>query len=400
MDLPFGGLTVILSGDAYQMQPIGAKSLFCSVVDQRNLMHYKSPEIRPSTVGAELFSRFILFELTEQMRTGDADQISLISKIRDPHLTQPIDDEVVQKMTEKQLTATDIYEDSEWACAPIVVTLNEVRSSLNYDMVVRFAKVRRVPILVWRLPIAGERATNMSIEEIDLLYKQERGLWGIFVAGAPGFLTQNINPTKGLANGTSVTYESISFDEDEDEEEIRIATLQIVTAKPGEVVVLHINPYTINVHVPSANQNTWPDTETLILGRVVLPILMQTGEKQLKVRPCNQHQLTGKVNIRPHAVELAFAITYEKIQGKTMKKIILDLNSAPTRPIHFDAFYTGISRVRRGCDLKIMPIPPGLTLQHLKKLKPDPKLIYWQKGFQEKTGIWSRRTAEQFTLHH
>jgi hypothetical protein len=83
-----------------------------------------------------------------------------------------------------------------------------------------------------------------------------------------------------------------------------------------------------------------------------------------------------------------------------MKKIILDLNSAPTRPIHFDAFYTGISRVRRGCDLKFMPIPPGLTLQHLKKLKPDPKLIYWQKGFQEKTGIWSRRTAEQFTLHH
>jgi ATP-dependent exoDNAse (exonuclease V) alpha subunit len=89
--------------------------------------------------------------------------------------------------------------------------------------------------------------------------------------------------------------------------------------------------------------------------------------------------LTGKVNTRPHAVELAFAITYEKIQGKTMKKIILDLNSAPTRPIHYDAFYTGISRVRRSCDLKIIPIPPSLTLQHLKKLKPDKKLIYWQK---------------------
>jgi hypothetical protein len=91
-------------------------------------------------------------------------------------------------------------------------------------------------------------------------------------------LTQNINPTKGLANGTSVTYESISFDEEEDEEEIRIATLQIVTAKPEEVVVLQINPYTINVLVPSANQNTWVDNETLILGRVALPILMQTGE--------------------------------------------------------------------------------------------------------------------------
>jgi hypothetical protein len=79
------------------MQPIGAKSLFCAVVDQRNLMHYTSTEIRPSTVSAELFFRFILFELTEQMRTGDADQISLISKLRDPHLTQPIDDESFRK---------------------------------------------------------------------------------------------------------------------------------------------------------------------------------------------------------------------------------------------------------------------------------------------------------------
>ncbi len=120
----------------------------------------------------------------------------------------------------------------------------------------------------------------------------------------------------------------------------------------------------------------------------------------MKVRPCNLHQLTGKVNTRPHAVELAFAITYEKIQGKTMKKIILDLNSAPTRPIHYDAFYTGISRVRRSCDLKIIPIPPSLTLQHLKKLKPDKKLIYWQKGIQEKTLRWSRTTAEKFKLYH
>jgi hypothetical protein len=147
----------------------------------------------------------------------------------------------------------------------------------------------------------------MTVEEIDQLYKQERGLWGIFVAGAPGFLTQNLNPTKGFANGTSITYESISFDEEENEEDIRIATLQIVTALPGEVVILRIRPYTINVHFPAANPVIWPDNETLISGRVVLPILMQTGEKQLKVRPCNLHQLAGKVNIRPHAVELAFA---------------------------------------------------------------------------------------------
>lgn len=83
------------------MQPIGEKSLFCAVVDQRKLMHSASLQIRPSTVGAELFSRFVLFELTEQMRTGDADQMALISTLRDPRSTQLIDDEIVQKLTKK-----------------------------------------------------------------------------------------------------------------------------------------------------------------------------------------------------------------------------------------------------------------------------------------------------------
>lgn len=121
--------------------------------------------------------------------------------------------------------------------------------------------------------------------------------WGFFFAEAPGFLTQNINPTKGLANGTSVTYESISSNEDENKDDIRLATLQIVTARPGEVVVLRINPYTINVHVPAANPENWPDTEKLISGRVVLPILKQSRGKKLKVTACNMHQLAGKYTI-------------------------------------------------------------------------------------------------------
>jgi hypothetical protein len=50
--------------------------------------------------------------------------------------------------------------------------------------------------------------------------------------------------------------------------------------------------------------------------------------------------------------------------------------------------------------MKIMPIPPGLTLQHMKKLKPEPKLIYWQHGFDDKSGKWSRVTADKFKLQN
>lgn len=36
-------------------------------------------------------------------------------------------------------------------------------------MNVRFAKVRRLSIKIWRFPISGERATSMTAEEIDQL---------------------------------------------------------------------------------------------------------------------------------------------------------------------------------------------------------------------------------------
>lgn len=127
----------------------------------------------------------------------------------------------------------------------MIVTLNEVRGNSStwrthgtrFHMACRFAKLHGLPIIKWRLPTNGARVTAMTQEEIEQLYIQEQNLWGIFVKGAPGYLTSNINPSKGLmANGTAIVYETMSFNNEEsDFENVQRALLQISLAEPGDI---------------------------------------------------------------------------------------------------------------------------------------------------------------------
>ena len=98
-----------------------------------------------------------------------------------------------------------------------------------------------------------------------------------------------------------------------------------------------------------------------------------------------------------HRIRFCDCVYIKKVQGKTMPKIILDLNTAPGRPMRFSSLYTSLTRVQKG-DLKILPICPGKSLQHFKKISADPKLIHWLRGFDKVTGKWSRSTSDAIKL--
>jgi hypothetical protein len=75
------------------------------------------------------------------------------------------------------------------------------------------------------------------IKDDDLLNEichAQSGLLGYFVQGAMSYLTENINPSKGLANGNIVYMHSLSFsDEDSISREYKTFLRMYDESKPG-----------------------------------------------------------------------------------------------------------------------------------------------------------------------
>lgn len=96
-------------------------------------------------------------------------------------------------------------------------------------------------------------------------------------------------------------------------------------------------------------------------------------------------------------VQLGFSVIYEKVQGKSINKIVLDLNQSPTRKLQFPVAYTGITGVGKDSDLKILTISPGHTLHHLTKLKLDQKMVCCLYEFDSFTERWSGDPANYYS---
>ena len=59
--------------------------------------------------------------------------------------------------------------------------------------------------------------------------------------------------------------------------------------------------------------------------------------------------------------------------------------------VTFPGLYVAVSRVRRGEDLRIMPIQPSsINLKFLNTLQPSKKLITWMSGYNAH-GDWDAR---------
>jgi hypothetical protein len=59
--------------------------------------------------------------------------------------------------------------------------------------------------------------------------------------------------------------------------------------------------------------------------------------------------------------------------------------------VTFPGLYVAVSRVRRGEDLRIMPIQPSsINLKFLNTLQPSKKLITWMNGYNAH-GDWDAR---------
>ena len=211
----FGNISIMLMGDFFQIPPINGMSLFSSVLNTNNMQHDSNPLIH----GSWLFSLFKKIELTQQMRApDDIDHMKILNQMRNYTLRQP----------------------------------SVTRDNLNYY---KYLTETLQPLIPNR-------------EQQQTIYEENASLRDYFVAGALGYLKKNINPSLGLANGTSVIYHSLVLDEREDSEAV---LAQIVDSTNANDIFLQYPPKYICVEIPNAKPEKFIG-KTLVENKVVIPI--------------------------------------------------------------------------------------------------------------------------------
>ena len=385
---PFGGLAVLITGDFFQLPPVGASNAL-----YEPFTSYAKHE-EAGQQAAALFAGFDIVDLHQQMRAAeDPAHGQMLDRLRWPVGDQTrIDLEYIQSL--KVLTAADVAEDPSWAIAPVIVNSNRMRHAVNNAVSRNFARLTGQHRFVWRTPLTGTYASCLSDANREYLYQRYPGLSSFFVSGAPALLTTNVNPGLGLANGSAVIMDSLSLDDEENRRRIdhlleHSQETDILLDYPPRYIAVRIaQPTDALKRVPDGSLK--PNRGSVV---AVFPISSRNPDK-------HHVSLGGKkfdLETLPHAVDPAFSLTVHKIQGQTCDKLIIDLNKTPIQPhLTFQGLVVLLSRVRSSTNLRLLP-PPALQFhyEHLLNLKPPDKLTDWLQRLSASTSNSTAAPAAQ-----
>jgi hypothetical protein len=358
----FGGLSILMCGDFQQLPPTSGCALFRAVLNE------SLEEGKPSSCGAEIFKKFVKIDLEIQERSSDDTiQTGNVDFLRERGF---ISKAILSSIP--PLSSSDIVADPSWEMAPIIVTSNLERQAINLLKARRFARANGTRVLRWRNNLSNKVASRLPGSVLEKLSeKQEMNF--IFIKGAPCYLTKNINPIRGLANGTPGELHSLTFSDSD-----TAAMVQDLMRKDRSDDIIDIpSPMCVNIRVPHLD-GSWEKSMSLEEGAVVIPILIDD-----KFPTCMSWK-SSNLPIYSFPLELGFAITFHKVQGKTLEKIILALNKRKGRRlpnVTFTSFLVGVSRVRDSKNIRRLQAFDASSLSYLLDLKEDPSFKAWKRCY-------------------
>lgn len=352
-DVAFGGLAIVAMGDLLQLPPVGGTPL------------YRGGD-------GSLFASFHMVRFNTQVRAAsDPQHMAALAQLRQVASPQPCNDVVHQYLLHRVLTHDDLRRDPTWADATFVVSSNEQRHLNNEQLIARFSASHAVPVFKWRQPV-DFRGHLLPEAATNVLYNTHGDLWGWFAAGAPAYITHNISPSKGIANGTLVRLHALKIADDNHGDLERVQS-----ARPGGVVELDRPPQAVLVELVQLSPEAvaaWPPAESAVPGRAIIPLVSSDKPKKLKLRGSTRFVL-----YRPLPYELGFCVTFHKVQGRTCPRVVLDVSALRySKALNLAAFYVGFSRVRSGRDLRILPfLNEELTRRRLWAMSWPAELVAW-----------------------
>ena len=308
----FGGVAILLCGDLFQIAPVHGEALF--------------------TTASPLFGRFKLHTtiLTIQHRSDDDAHTANINRSRNisPECNYPF--RRVNWKRYKTLSVADVTGEGLFRGATHLCSNNDERAVLNRVLAEDYGQLHKKQVLRWKRDVPawvssiGEDSTADNLWQVLANHEE---FFGLFVEGAPAFLTTNFCVRKKLCNGTPCKMVSIGYHSESDQIQYDLAVMSensplVMIPRPDYIVVDCEGVGLVPVSLT--------DTLKLKLGKV-------------------------KIEVPAHGVEIGFACTLHKAQGRTLNKVVLHIN--PSTVLHTASIHVGMTRVRMAENLRIFPIP-------------------------------------------
>jgi hypothetical protein len=422
---PFGGIPILLVGDLKQMPPVmagssltqavfdilaikaGAKSVSRQGKGKKKqadpkialpaldkgikLAKHRYSKEHPIRVGAEILTQARWMELVKSERTADLEHDKVIEKLYDRNMISTLD------LQQYQLLSEDDYAlpNSPWLQASIICSTNRERYTLTHHAAKRFAAARGQVVYRWMTGYShwegcpGPDAPGVFEDPCFYEY---------FVEGADGFISTKLNSDFCLVNATPVRYHSLCIEDPEDLANIQITLLH---ASPGDVITLSVPPVTVNVElfVYTKDRDMFDDYQREFLisksicgsDRVVIPIRHGSNKITEKVVVHGGADFgCSKIRINQQfPLELAFAITVNKSQGRTIGYVILALSYNPAQGCNMglQEIYVALSRVRVRGNIRLLlkgatPAEKRFSLAYINNMRPGITVDAFFSGFQ------------------
>lgn len=327
MDLPFGGINMIFTGDFGQLRPVRDPPLYShSLVNDPGLEMCQRKGGINALMGAYLWRKVnaVVLLKINQRQAGDRLYADLLGRIRAGHAKtaevhgQQSDFAVLRTRYADRLHVVDPQRLSEFQDAPIIVGRKKLRDLLNLRIMGHHARRFSADVHLYHAKdkISGQFVSN---EDRQVLWTMSSTITHDSLGKLPLFpgmtvmVQENLAFTNRVVNGTQGTVKDIVYEEEDGK---RFPSVVYVHIPGSGSVCAHAQNDVVPIF-PEWTTFTW---STIIDGK---PHNISVSRLQVPLLP-------------------AYAYTDYKSQGRSLDNAIIDPASATT----LQGVYVMLSRVR------------------------------------------------------